>query len=97
MKRLGKIKSAVFGMGGYQDAMLGVTFVLGGEDWGCGDFWGAFYKDVNTNFGKLGLRLWELLRAAKKESIADLADVPIELEFDDGERLISWRVLTEVV
>jgi hypothetical protein len=43
-KSIGKIQSATFGMGGYQDAMIGVSWTLGSdkECWGVGDFWGAW-------------------------------------------------------
>jgi len=97
MKRLGKIKSARFGLGGYDDAMLGITFDLGGEGWGCGDFWGAFDKHINVEFGKIALRLRALLEAAKKKSVAELVGTPVEVEIDDDTGLKSWRVLTEVV
>lgn len=33
-RRLGKIKVVKFGLGGYQDMMIGVNFTLGGESWG---------------------------------------------------------------
>ena len=32
--KLGKIKSAQFGIGGYQDAQAGFTFEVGGDGWG---------------------------------------------------------------
>lgn len=36
--KLGKINKVKFGSGGYDDAMFGVTFDLGGQGWGVGDF-----------------------------------------------------------
>ena len=34
-KRLGKIESVSFGLGGYQGAMLGLHVTLGDGSWGC--------------------------------------------------------------
>ena len=36
-KRLGKIESVHFGLGGYQGAMLGLHVTLGTDGWGVGD------------------------------------------------------------
>jgi len=104
---LGKIKSAEFGIGGYQDCQLGVGFVLGGESWGVQDFWGAWAtkptehtKWTETDrcmaLGHVCMRLLDVLRAAKVESVSNLQGIPIEATFD-GNILKSWRVLTEVL
>ena len=39
-KKIGKIRDLEYGWGGYDGAMLGVTFHLGGQGWGVTDFWG---------------------------------------------------------
>lgn len=41
-KELGKIKSASFGMGGYQEAMIGLTLTFGGASWGVSTFLGGW-------------------------------------------------------
>ena len=42
--KIGKIKDIRFGKGGYDGAMIGVTFTLVGGDsgWGVIDFWGEW-------------------------------------------------------
>ena len=106
-KELGKIKKATFGRGGYQESMIGVAFALGGESWGVGDFWGYWNTVRPTNakwsenartqeLGDMVMRLSEILEQAKVYTVDQLEGVPIEATFD-GLRLVSWRVLTEVL
>ena len=105
-KKLGKIKKVWLGMGGYQEAMFGITFDLGGESWGIGDFWGYWadrsshaewtVQDQEIALGKMALRICTLLKDAKKDDISKLVGVPVEVTLDNGSRQ-SWRVLTEVV
>lgn len=109
-KELGKIKSIKIGHGGYQDAMLGVTFELGGESWGVQDFWGfwspAIIKHDDrckwtedgrlSQIGKAMIKLDAMLVAAKVDDAAKLAGKPIEV-IVDGTSLKSWRLLTEVL
>lgn len=104
--KLGKIKKVTFGMGGYQEAMIGIGFDLGGESWGIGDFWGHWAdrsdhaqwseQDQIVALGKIALRIRDLLRDAKRDDVSKLAGTPIEITMDSG-RMKSWRVLTEVV
>ncbi len=108
-KQIGKISHVSFGMGGYQEAMLGFSFTLQGEGWGCGDFWGFWgtkwsehckwsEHDRKEFLGGKCLSVYELMVAAKKQSLADLKNVPIEATFDSPiGKLISWRILTEVL
>lgn len=106
-QHLGKIRSASFGLGGYQDAMLGFTFVLeaSGASW-C-DFWGVFPPNeervtpsVNqqriTALGEATLKVYALLAGAKAQRLDQLAGKPIEIT-EEGQRLASWRILTEVL
>jgi hypothetical protein len=108
-KRIGKIKAARFGDGGYQDACIGVTFDLGSDkdSWGVGDFWGAWAierseyckwteEDRIRQLGEMVMRLNGILRDAKVGSVAELAGTPIEVTFDSN-TLKEWRVLTEVI
>ena len=105
--QLGKITHAAFGWGGYQDAMIGLGITLGGKSWGTGDFKGAWgidrsdyakwtEDDRNKQLGEACMFLRDLLRKAKKQTVDQLQGVPIEATFD-GNKLVSWRVLEEVL
>lgn len=108
-KRVGKIKSARFGEGGYQECCIGVQFDLGSEKdcWGVGDFWGAWSIERSANckwteadrikqLGEMVMRLNAVLKEAKARGVDDLVGVPVEVTFD-GNTLKEWRVLTEVL
>lgn len=106
-KELGKIKSAEIGFGGYQDAMFGVTFNLGGESWGVFDFWGTWSADPTegahwtkseqlANRAEVMEKLRILLIKAKKINLSDLKGIPIECFFE-GNAISNWRILTEVL
>lgn len=105
-KELGKIQSVKFGMGGYDDAMFGFSFVLGGKNWGVSDFWGTWsnwdkqckwsIEDQNKTFLESFLKVKALLKAAKKYDFSELKDVPIEATFEKS-TLVSWRILEEVL
>ncbi len=106
-KEIGKIQLVEFGFGGYQDAMIGVTFRLGGLDWGVTDFKG-FWRGDPTEHTKWsreqqindlgGMVLWfsQLLRDAGKTHLDQLHEVPIEATFVNNS-LRSWRILREVL
>lgn len=105
--RLGRIKSAEFGLGGYQDAMLGVTFDLGGDGWGVMDHRGAWAVECSEHakwteedrlreLGQMCMFVNALLAAAKKQKFKDIVGVPVEITFE-GNLLRSWRILTEVL
>ena len=106
-KKLGKIRAVSFGAGGYQDAMIGISFTLGGESWGVCDFWGEWSMErdeyckwtdqdrINT-LGTVVMRINALLKEAKKSNINGLQGIPVEATFS-GNALQSWRVLTEVI
>ena len=104
---LGKIKSASFGWGGYGDGMVGVTFDLGGVAWGVGDHWGAWGIEHTQyckwtederlrQLGEVCMRLAKVLTQAKKTDVAELRGTPVEVTFDEN-KLVSWRVLEEVL
>ena len=87
--------------------MIGISFTLGGQNWGTGDFWGQWASKVTEQvewteesrrqkLGETVMRINQLLIDAKVSHIAELKDVPIEVTFDN-QRLLSWRVLTEVL
>lgn len=108
-KVLGKIDSLRVGMGGYQDAMFGVTIGLSMKGTGCSDFKGAWSQSVeassNTKWTEVDrsqqfdtVMRWldEQCRLAKVEDVMKLVGKPVEVTLD-GLRLQSWRLLTEVL
>lgn len=108
--RLGKIYNVKFGICGYQDAMLGISFDLGGSGWGVMDsksFWDASIIEVGEYtqwteidrtqaYDKIMRYISKLLAEAKVSSIDRLKGIPIEAKFD-GNILVDWRILTEVL
>jgi hypothetical protein len=108
-KCIGKIKSASFGHGGYQDACIGVSFDLGSDKdaWGVCDFWGDWAmkrsdyckwseEDRIRHLGEIVMRLSALMEAAKVDRVDKLKGIPVEVTFE-GNTLKEWRVLTEVI
>ena len=106
-KELGKIKSAEFGHGGYDGAMIGITFGLGGNGWGTSDHWGFWNtersdyckwteQDRKIYMGDVCMRVSQLLKEAKVTNVSQLVGIPIEVIFN-GNSLSSWRILTEVL
>jgi hypothetical protein len=106
-EQLGKIKSIRFGYGGYQDAMIGFTFELGGDSWGTIDFWGQWaYRSKDAKWteeeralkmGEYCIKVKELLVKAKKQDLQDLKGVPVRVFFGGDLRLSSWQLLEEVL
>lgn len=106
-KWLGKISSAKFGYGGYQDAMMGAWFSLSGDGLGIQDgkgMWaskpgvGAKWteEDQIKEWGLMVKYVLDLMRQAKVKNFKDLVGIPVEVELD-GNMLKSWRILTEVL
>lgn len=107
--RIGKIKAIRFGHGGYQDAMIGVSFTLESErdSWGVGDFWGNWSMkrtencqwtdaDRTQSLGEMVMRVNALLSDAKVHNLTDLVGIPVEVTFERN-TLKSWRILTEAI
>lgn len=106
-KEIGKIKSISFGYGGYQDAMIGISFNLGSDGWGVDDFWGFWScspdkytkwtkQDQINSLGETVLKINKLLSDAKVFDINQLKGISIEVQFESN-TLKSWRILTEVL
>jgi hypothetical protein len=108
-KMLGKITSATFGVGGYQDAMIGLTITIGGRGWGTSTFKGSWSLSIEVGphakwtevdrdkqFSETVRFIDETLRKAKVSNVSQLVGIPIEAEFDDRV-LKSWRVLEDVL
>lgn len=109
-KRLGKIKDVRFGLGSYQDAMIGLHVTLGGGSWGVMDSkctWDPQMvectkhtkwteEERSKNLSDIMRHISKLLSEAKVNSIEKLKNVPVEVTFD-GNMLVEWRILTEVL
>jgi hypothetical protein len=105
-KHLGRIQKVAFGFGGYDDAMIGLSFRLGGPAWSVDVFRGAWathsercqwtLEDQTAKFAETVILLRDTLRAAKRMHVAELVGTPVEVTLD-GNKLISWRVLEEVI
>lgn len=104
---LGRIQKATFGWGGYQDVMIGLSVTLGGQSWGVADFkgmWGSkrtksckwSEEDQLRELGEACLFLRDILTKAKKQTVDQLVNVPVEVTFENN-TLKSWRVLEEVL
>jgi len=109
-KRLGKLENVKFGLGGYQDACLGLTVGITGEGWGvsdnksewdanmieCSDHCSWTEDDRNKGYADVMRFVSDLLSDAKVSSIDRLNGKPVEVTFD-GNVLSHWRILTEVI
>lgn len=99
MKQLGKIDSVYFGIGGYQDAMIGIHFGFSMGGAGVGDSkcawdaelikWSKHCKwteeDRDKQYSEIIRFVSKLLKDAKKTKVEHLKGVPVELTFDgDG-------------
>lgn len=110
-KELGKIKSVEFGLGGYQDACLGIQFSLGGESWGVNDWKGPWdfnliecdshcrwtEEDRSKQAIEMLKFISDLLKDANVRHISQLKNKPIEVTFKDYNTLKGWRILKEVL
>lgn len=106
-KQLGRISSARFGFGGYQDAMIGLSLTFEGEGWGVSHFdggWGISRsehckwteEDRIKSLGETVMNLKNTLTEAKVQDVSDLIGAPVEVQFD-GNTLQTWRILKEVL
>lgn len=109
-KELAKISSIHLGMGGYQDAMFGVSIGFSGKGWGVADFRGTWGTDTkvtkNTkwteaerskHFADVMRDINKWIQQAKVQHLDQLKGIPVEVEFDDSRTLKSWRILEEVL
>lgn len=109
-KRLGKIEKVYFGIGGYQDAMIGLhlTFTFNGS--GVSDSRCAWdseliectkhskwtESDRDKQYSEIVRFISKLFKDAKVQSIDKLKGIPVEISFE-GNVLKDWRILTEVL
>lgn len=109
-RKIGKLQTVYFGHGGYQDACLGLNVTLSGKGWGICDSntaWDANMikhsehfkwteEDRNKQYAEIMHYVSGLLADAKVSKVSELKGKPIEATFD-GQRLKSWRILTEAI
>ena len=110
-KLLGKIVAIHYGLGGYQDAQLGLSITLEGKGWGTDTFIGIWdyshissptesynwtEEDRTNKLVEVNRKISELLKQAKVSTIDKLKNIPIEATFE-CHTLKDWRILTEVL
>lgn len=109
-KRLGKITKAFFGISGYQQCEIGLFLEFSSGALGCSfrkSAWDAqtvpcseyakwTEQDRSKSYDEIVRYVSKVLEDAKRDDVAKLVGVPVEMEFDGG-CLKSWRVLTEVL
>lgn len=103
-KFLGRIQSARFGFGGYDNAMIGISWTLSWPGSQVSDFWGSWagWDDTIADnerkmaLGNAMMRFARILKEAKKTEVNQMVGVPIEITLND-QVLHEWRVLTEVL
>lgn len=112
-KELGKISHVKFGIGGYQDAMLGLYLTFDSTSgWGVTtsiDTWDAELiecsqyakwteEDRSNCYDQIVRKISKLLNEAKVKDINDLVGIPVECIFDNKTNMLKdWRILTEVI
>ncbi len=108
--KLGKIESVFFGLGGYQDSMIGLHTTFISDNYCVKDIrcawdsesvkWSDTCKwtehDRDKQYSELLRYISKLLSDAKVNSIDKLKGIPVKLTFE-GNTLKEWRVLTEVL
>ncbi len=107
--RIGVIEKVLFGNGGYQGAMLGLTlifkfdgsmgitgFVNGGWTIERNDCAKWTEADRTKQQSELCWKLIETLKKAKVDDVYELKGKPVELVLDKGS-LHSWRILEEAI
>lgn len=107
-KELGKITRFEIGIGGYDDAMYGLSVTLMGKDgWGVQDFDGTWMREPDKYckwtkeeqqkiFSDVSFRVIDLMKKAKVRTTKEMVGIPVEVTFD-GNKLESWRILEEVL
>ena len=107
-KELGKIQRFEIGLGGYDDAMFGLSVTLGGKDgWGVQDFNGTWTREPDDrckwtreeqslHWAAVCRQVIGLMKQAKVKTTAEMVGIPVEATFD-GNKLSSWRILEEVL
>lgn len=108
--KLGKIESVYFGLGGYQDACIGLNVTLDMNGSGvcdsktawdsnlikCDDHCKWTESDRSKQYDEIVRYISDLLSEAKVSKVENLKGIPVEVTLE-GNTLKSWRILTEVI
>jgi len=109
-KELGKIENVRFGIGGYQDAQIGIYFTFSGKGWGVNSSECAWDKNIikrseyckwtegerSELYSEIVRFISDTLFDAKVDYIEKLKGIPVEVTFENN-TIKSWRVLKEVL
>jgi hypothetical protein len=109
-KHLGKIESINFGLGGYQESMLGLHVCFSFEGSGIctsNSFWDYTTIEHSVHakwteqsrmdkYAETACLISKLLNQAKVRHISELKGKPVEITIDDM-TLHDWRILEEVL
>jgi hypothetical protein len=109
-KHLGKIDHVEFGLGGYQDAMFGLTLSFSFDGCGIGTFisggWNNSIKvseytkwteeDRNRQRAEMCEKVNQLLLDAKVNSVHQLGGKPVEITIENS-TFKDFRILKEVL
>jgi len=110
-KKLGRISKVSFGLGGYQEAMLGIHFQFSFEGSGIGTsecYWSPELikcsdkcqwteEDRSKAFDEIMRYVAKLLSDAKVMTVDQLQGIPVEVALKDFNSFDSFRILTEVL
>jgi hypothetical protein len=106
--KIGVIKKASFGLGGYQECELGLSLTLDFKGSGVCAWVGGGWATKRSEYTKwteedrakqqasLCTKLIELLNDAKIRDVSNLTGKPVECVFE-GNTLKDWRLLTEAI
>ena len=109
-KKLGKIETVRFGIGGYQDACIGLHVSLSMQSSGVADSKSAWdankikhsehckwtEEDRSKQYDEIMRYLSDLLHKAKVNTVDQLKGIPVEATFE-GVTFKEWRILDEVL
>lgn len=107
-KVLGKISSVQFGLGGYQDAMLGLSISFDMKGSGVATFVSGGWilertertkwteEDRVRQQSELCTKIISILRQANVNDVYKLRGMPVEITLESNS-LVDWRILTEVL
>ena len=106
-KELGKITRFEIGMGGYDDAMFGLSVTLEWRGGGVQDFDGTWTREPDERckwnkhdqlevWANMSARVCKLMQQAKVKTTKEMVGIPVEITISNG-CLDTWRVLEEVL
>lgn len=106
-KELGKITRFEVGMGGYEDAMFGLSVTFSFQGSGVQDFIGTWahkpgehhkwtIEDQSRCWADMCRQIIDLMQKAKVKTTSEMVGIPVEVTFNNN-TLHSWRILEEVL